>query len=84
MEGGMACWLSFATYQTALSFLEYIEKSYDTDDAKILLKKKSREVYQKALSVCLDHYTNYIRNQIIWNRPFSSAKKIKRRLSQPI
>jgi len=47
---------SFDAYQSALSLLEYIEKSYDTDDAKILLKKKSRELYQKALSVCLTLY----------------------------
>jgi CHAT domain-containing protein len=47
---------SFTTYQSALSLLEYIEKSYDTDDAKILLKKKSREAYQKALSVSLTLY----------------------------
>ncbi|MBS1600678.1 MAG: CHAT domain-containing protein [Bacteroidetes bacterium] len=47
---------SFNTYQSALSLLEYIEKSYDTDDAKILLKKKSRNTYQRALSVSLALY----------------------------
>lgn len=45
---------SFAVYNSVLSLLAYIEKSYDTDDAKILLKKKSRHVYQEALSVCLE------------------------------
>src|SRR5262249_52369971 len=47
---------SFVTYQSALSLLEYIEKSYDTDDAKIFLKKKSRDAFQKALSVALALY----------------------------
>jgi len=47
---------SFLTYQSALSLLEYIEKSYDTDDAKIFLKKKSRDAFQKALSVALSLY----------------------------
>lgn len=45
---------SLDTYNSTLSLLSYIEKSYDTDDAKILLKKKSRPVYQEALSVCLE------------------------------
>ncbi|HTQ64099.1 MAG TPA: CHAT domain-containing tetratricopeptide repeat protein [Puia sp.] len=47
---------SLSTYNSTLSLLSYIEKSYDTDDAKMLLKKKSRSVYQKALSVCLALY----------------------------
>jgi len=45
---------SLNTYNSVLSLLSYIEKSYDTDDAKILLKKKSRAVYQEALAVCLE------------------------------
>jgi len=45
---------SLNTYESALSLLSYIERSYDTDDAKILLKKKSRPVYQEAISVCLE------------------------------
>ena len=45
---------SLNTYNSTMSLLSYIEKSYDTDDAKILLKKKSRPVYQEALSVCLE------------------------------
>jgi len=44
------------TYNSILSLLNYIEKSSDTDDAKILLKRKSRKVYQEALSVCLELY----------------------------
>ncbi len=40
-------------YQSILSLLSYIEKSYATDDAKTFLKKKSWEAYQKAFEVCL-------------------------------
>ncbi|HVU58893.1 MAG TPA: CHAT domain-containing tetratricopeptide repeat protein [Puia sp.] len=49
-------WLeaSFEAYQTALSLLRYIEKSYDTDDAKIFLKRKSGQAYEGALSVALE------------------------------
>ena len=49
-------WLeaSFQAYQAALSLLRYIEKSYDTDDAKIFLKRKSGQAYDGALSVCLE------------------------------
>ncbi|MBN8852863.1 MAG: hypothetical protein BGO55_03805 [Sphingobacteriales bacterium 50-39] len=45
---------SFEAYQAALSLLRYIEKSYDTDDAKIFLKRKSSRAYDGALSVCLE------------------------------
>jgi CHAT domain-containing protein len=44
---------SFAAYKTTLTLLAFIEKSYDTDDAKLFLKKKSQDVYPAALSVCL-------------------------------
>ncbi|HEY4062131.1 MAG TPA: CHAT domain-containing tetratricopeptide repeat protein [Puia sp.] len=47
---------SFATYQAALSLLRYIEKSYDTDDAKLFLKKRNGAACQGAVSVCLDLY----------------------------
>jgi CHAT domain-containing protein len=47
---------SYEAYKAALSLLQYIERSYDTDDAKIFLKKKNREVYQAALTVCLELY----------------------------
>ena len=47
---------SFNAYKAALSLLRYIEKSYDTDDAKVFLKKHNGEVYQGALSVCLGLY----------------------------
>ncbi|HEY4208629.1 MAG TPA: CHAT domain-containing tetratricopeptide repeat protein [Puia sp.] len=48
-------WLeaSFEAYQAALSLLRYIERSYDTDDAKIFEKRKSSLAYDGALSVCL-------------------------------
>ncbi|HEY4290336.1 MAG TPA: CHAT domain-containing tetratricopeptide repeat protein [Puia sp.] len=48
-------WLlaSRKAYTAALSLLRYIEKSYDTDDAKLFLKKKSAGVYDGALAVCL-------------------------------
>jgi len=61
-QPGKAAYLeaSYKAYQAALSLLRTIEKSYDTDDAKIFLKKKSRQAYEGALSVCLDihgHHT---------------------------
>ncbi len=47
---------SYAAYQAAISILRYIEKNYETDDAKIFLKKKNAELYQGALSVCMELY----------------------------
>ena len=44
---------AYATYQSTISLLSYIEKSYETDDAKIFLKEKMGAVYTKALNVCL-------------------------------
>jgi CHAT domain-containing protein len=46
--------LSFDTYQSTLKLLTYIERSYEMDDAKILLKEKSAQVYQEAMQVCLE------------------------------
>lgn len=48
-------WLqaSYDAYAAALSLLRYIEESYDTDDAKLFLKKKSARAYDGALAVCL-------------------------------
>jgi len=45
---------SFNAYQAALSLLRTIEKSYDTDDAKLFLKKRSGQAYEGALSACLE------------------------------
>lgn len=50
---------SYDSYQTTISFLSYIERSYEMDDAKILLKQKSGEVYANALRVCLGLNTLY-------------------------
>ena len=49
-------WLAAAydAYRASLSILRYIEKSYDTDDAKLFLKKRNGAVYQGALEVCLE------------------------------
>ena len=63
---------SLNAYNSTLSLLSYIEKSYDTDDAKILLKKKSRDVYQEALLVCLELYhlhpeSNYLEQAFLIN-----------------
>ncbi len=44
---------SLDAYKAAITLLAFIERSYDTDDAKLFLKKKSREVYNGALNVCL-------------------------------
>jgi CHAT domain-containing protein len=44
---------SLSAYKSALTLLGFIEKSYDTDDSKVFLKKKSQEIYQDALLVCL-------------------------------
>jgi tetratricopeptide (TPR) repeat protein len=45
---------AFDTYQSTISLLAYIEKSYEMDDAKILLKKNNGSVYTHAMDVCLD------------------------------
>ena len=47
---------AYAAYKTALSILRYIEKNFDTDDAKLFLKKQNSTVSQGALSVCLQLY----------------------------
>ncbi len=44
---------AFDTYQSTISLLSYIEKSYEMDDAKILLKQKSGAYIQMRLTVCL-------------------------------
>ena len=44
---------AYETYQSAISLLSYIERSYEMDDAKILLKQKSGVIYTRALEVCL-------------------------------
>ncbi len=44
---------ALATYNSAIALLRYIEKSYDTDDAKLFLKNNNQQVYQQAVQVCL-------------------------------
>jgi CHAT domain-containing protein len=44
---------AYDTYQSTISLLAYIEKSYEMDDAKILLKQNSGSVYAHAMDVCL-------------------------------
>ena len=44
---------SLDAYNAAITLLAFIEKSYDTDDAKVFLKKQSEEVYPQALAVSL-------------------------------
>ncbi len=46
--------LAYDAYRASLSILRYIEKSYDTDDAKLFLKKRNATVYQGALEDCLE------------------------------
>jgi CHAT domain-containing protein len=47
------------TYQSTISLLTYIERSYEMDDAKILLKQKSGQVYKNALQLSLELYQLY-------------------------
>jgi CHAT domain-containing protein len=48
-------WLQAAlqTYSSAIALLRFIEKSYDTDEAKLFLKNNNQQVYQNAVTVCL-------------------------------
>lgn len=47
---------SYEAYQAALSLFRFIERSYDTDDAKLFLKKNGERVHESALAVCLQLY----------------------------
>ncbi len=44
---------AYETYQSTMALLSYIERSYETDDAKLLLKQNSGQVYMDALNVSL-------------------------------
>lgn len=48
-------WLlaSLQAYTSAIALLRYIERSYDTDEAKLFLKNNNQQVYQQAVTVCL-------------------------------
>ncbi|MBO9204596.1 MULTISPECIES: CHAT domain-containing protein [Niastella] len=47
------------TYASAMALLRFIEKSYDTDEAKLFLKNNNQQVYQNAVSVCLQLHALY-------------------------
>ncbi|WP_205509885.1 CHAT domain-containing protein [Longitalea arenae] len=44
---------ALSTYGSAIALLRYIEKSYDTDEAKLFLKKNNQQVYQNAVQLCM-------------------------------
>ena len=44
---------AYYAYASTISLLSYIERSYETDDAKLLLKQNSGQLYMDALTVCL-------------------------------
>ena len=67
---------SYEAYKATLSIFRYIEKSYDTDDAKIFLKKKNTDVYRAALSVCLELYARHP-NETYWQQAFAISEKSK-------
>jgi LPXTG-motif cell wall-anchored protein len=41
------------TYTSAIALLRYIEKSYDTDESKLFLKKNNQQAYENAVAVCM-------------------------------
>jgi len=67
---------SFSAYQAALSLLRFIEKNYDTDDAKLFLKKKSGQAFEGALSVCLELSRRYPQKNYI-EQAFMISEKSK-------
>ncbi len=50
---------AYDAYASTISLLSYIERSYETDDAKILLKQNSGQLYMDALSACLKLHLYY-------------------------
>jgi CHAT domain-containing protein len=44
---------AYDVYASAISLISYIEKSYETDDAKLLLKQNSGQLYADAITACL-------------------------------
>ena len=53
---------AYETYQSTISLLAHIEKSYEMDDAKILLKQKSSAVFTRAIETCLQLDKRYPQN----------------------
>ena len=41
------------TYTSSIALLRYIEKSYDTDESKLFLKKNNQQAYENAVAVCM-------------------------------
>ena len=67
---------AYDSYQSALTLLSYIERSYEMDDSKILLKQKSGETYQRAMEVCIKLSRLYPGNTYI-ESAFLMAEKNK-------
>jgi len=44
---------SLQTSEAALSLLRYIERSYETDDARLFLKKNAQSAYREAFNTCI-------------------------------
>ena len=45
---------AFETYKFTIDFLAHIEKNYDTDDARLFLKQRSRNVYEEAIAASVN------------------------------
>lgn len=50
---------ALSAYNSAISLLRYIEKSYDSDEAKLFLKNNSQQTFQQAFTICLQLHTLY-------------------------
>lgn len=48
---------SLNTSEAAISLLRYIERSYETDDARLFLKKNVQQVYQNAFNTCMQLFS---------------------------
>jgi CHAT domain-containing protein len=64
------------TYTSAIDLLRFIEKSYDTDEAKLFLKNNNQQVYQNAVAVNLQLHTLYP-NKSFARRAFVMAERNK-------
>jgi CHAT domain-containing protein len=47
---------SLNTMEAAISLLRYIERSYETDDARLFLKKNAQQLYRNAFNTCMQLY----------------------------
>lgn len=48
---------SLATSEAAISLLRYIERSYETDDARLFLKKNAQQLYRTAFNTCMQLFS---------------------------